>query len=159
MDEYKTLIAKMCEDVAVKEPSLIAKQAAAKETARANYDLLCDVSTLLALPCLMPLLESVNFLMKFAQSNHVFVSDYVAAVEICQANLYMMYSDPDTTWQKQHFDMFHGIIHDHSYAITQEWMMDLNTSSQNLAFRIGGHKYLAHSICPLERQEGGGVTG
>jgi hypothetical protein len=94
MDEYKTLIAKMCEDDVVKKLYLTVKQAAAKETTRLNCDLLCDVGTLLALPCLMPLLQSVDSLMNFAQSNHVFVSDYVAAVKICQTQLYMMYSDP-----------------------------------------------------------------
>ena len=100
MGEYKALVATMCEDSVVKAPQLTTKQAATKETARHNYDLLCDIGTLLALPCLMPLLDCVNFLMKFAQSKHVFVSDYIAAVKICQSELYMMYSDPETAWQK-----------------------------------------------------------
>ena len=95
MGEYKALVATMCEDSAVKEPQLTAKQAAAKETTRHNYDLLCDIGTLLALPCLMPLLDCVNSLMKFAQSNHVFVSDYIVVVKICYSELYMMYSDPE----------------------------------------------------------------
>ena len=93
MGEYKTLLVKMCEDAAIKEPELTAKQAAAKESARHNYELLCDVGTLLALPCLMPLLDSVNSLMKFAQSNSVFISDYIVAVKICHSELFMMYSD------------------------------------------------------------------
>jgi len=149
MGEYKTLVAKMCEDAAVKEPELTAKQAAAKETARRNYDLLCDVGTMFALPCLMPLLDSVNSLMKFSQSNHVFVSDYIAAVKICQSELYMMYSDNDTAWQKHHFEMFHDLLHDRSYSISQEWVTDLNTGVETLAFRIGGHTYPAHSLCAL----------
>lgn len=45
MGEYKTLIAKMCEDAALKEPEMTSKQAMARETARHNYDLLCDVGT------------------------------------------------------------------------------------------------------------------
>jgi len=47
MGEYKTLVAKMCQNAAVKEPKLIVKQTAAKESARQNYDLLCDVGTFL----------------------------------------------------------------------------------------------------------------
>jgi hypothetical protein len=39
------------------------------------------------------MLECVNDLMKFAQSRDVFISDYVAAVKICQADLCMMYMD------------------------------------------------------------------
>jgi len=80
LGEYKTLIVKMSDNAALKEPELTVKQAAAKEAARVNHDLLCDVGTLVALPCLLPLLESVNSLMKFAQSSHAFVSDYCAAV-------------------------------------------------------------------------------
>ena len=133
----------------MKEPELTAKQAAMREAARQNYNLLCNVGTLLALPCLMPLLDSVNSLMKFVQSNHVFVSDYLAAVKICQSELFMMYSDNDTTWQREHFKMFYDIVHDHSYSITQEWVTDLNIGGESLAFRIGGHNYLAHSLCPV----------
>jgi hypothetical protein len=77
------MIVKMCEDAAVKQLEITSKQAAAKELARHNYDLLCNVGTLLALLGIMPLLKSVNSLMKFSQSNHIFVSDYVAAVKIC----------------------------------------------------------------------------
>jgi hypothetical protein len=48
LGEYKTLIVKMAQD------------AARKSKAAHNLRLLCDVHTLLALPCLMPLLESMN---------------------------------------------------------------------------------------------------
>ena len=83
MGEYKIFVVKMCEDATIKEPELTTKQAAAKESAWHNYELLCDVGTLLALLCLMPLLDLVNSLIKFAQSNHVFVNDYIATVKIC----------------------------------------------------------------------------
>jgi hypothetical protein len=53
---------------------------------------------LLALHCVLSLLECVNDLMKFAQSRDVFILDYVAAVKICQANLYMMYVDMKTSF-------------------------------------------------------------
>jgi hypothetical protein len=66
LGEYKTLIVKMCEDAAVKEPALIPKQAASRESAKHKSDLLCDIGMLLALPCVLPLLECVNELMKFA---------------------------------------------------------------------------------------------
>jgi len=39
MGEYKTLVAKMCQDATVKEPELAMKEAAAKELARHNYNL------------------------------------------------------------------------------------------------------------------------
>ena len=56
MVDCKSLIAKMCEDLAVKEPHLTVKQIAARETTHNNYDL-CNVGTLLAVPWIMPLFE------------------------------------------------------------------------------------------------------
>ena len=56
LGEYKMQIVKMAQDAA--EESKVAH----------NLSLLCDVHTLLALPCLMPLLESMNQLLLFAQS-------------------------------------------------------------------------------------------
>ena len=101
MQEYKTLIVKMAEDATVKNLNAKDKEASAK--ARNNLDLLCDVGTLLALPCLTPLLEIVESLIKFVQSPDVFVSDYIAVVKIYQTKIYMMYIDPDTTFMASHF--------------------------------------------------------
>ena len=64
----------MCEDSTMKELALIPKQQASKEHVRRNLDLLCDIGTLLVLLCLMPLLDYVNSLMKFAQSANVFIN-------------------------------------------------------------------------------------
>jgi hypothetical protein len=116
LGEYKTLIMKMCEDAEVKEPALTLKQAISKESAKHNCDLLCDVAMLLVLPCVLPLLECVNELMKFAQSRDVFIFDYIAAVKICQADLYMMYMDSETSFKKQHFQMFCDVVEDHSFT-------------------------------------------
>ena len=85
----------MYEDAGIKKPKMTSKQAAIKELARYNYEFLCNVGTFLDLSCVMPLLESVTSLMKFAQSNYIFVSDYIASIIICQGKLYMMYDDPD----------------------------------------------------------------
>ena len=92
----------MCKDVAVKEPALTPKYAVSRELAKYNCDFLCDVATLLALPCVLSLLECMNELMKFAQSKDVFISDYILTVKICQVDLYTMYMDPETSFQKQH---------------------------------------------------------
>lgn len=76
--------------------------------------------TFLALPYIMPMLESVDSIMKFALSNNVFVADYVAAFRICQPNLYMMYSDDATAWSQSHFGMFFDIVNNNFYAIAHE---------------------------------------
>lgn len=102
----------------------------------------------LALPCIISLLELVNFLMNFAQFNHVFVSGYIVAVKICEAKPYMMHSHSNTAWQKSQFEMFYDIVNDHSYIMIQEWITNPNTGFQSLTFHIGGHTHLVHLICP-----------
>jgi hypothetical protein len=44
------------------------------------YDLLCDVEILLSLVCFIPMLETVNSLLMFAQLHNVFICDFVAAI-------------------------------------------------------------------------------
>jgi hypothetical protein len=63
----------------------------------ANLVNLCDVGTILGLPYVLPMLESVSALMKFVQTRDVFVCDYIATIKIYQANLYKMYNDPTTS--------------------------------------------------------------
>jgi hypothetical protein len=70
LSEYKTLIVKMAQDAVV------------ESKAAQNLRLLCNMHTLLALPCLMPLLEYMNQLILFVQSRSVFVLDYVTTVKL-----------------------------------------------------------------------------
>ncbi len=61
---------------------------------------------LLALFCLLPLLDAMNALIKFAQGKDVFIYDFVAVVKIYQTDFYMMYSYPSNNYQCEHFQMF-----------------------------------------------------
>jgi hypothetical protein len=145
LGEYKTLIAKMCEDAVAKDPEPKAKEVT--EKAKHNLDLLCDVGTLLALPCILPLLEYVDSLMRFIQSRDIFVSNYVVVVKICQTELYKLYCNLETSFRKSHFQEFCDIVDDYSFTITQEWVTDLNDGSESLSFTINGRSYPAHSLC------------
>ena len=80
MGKYKNLFVKMCKDPAVKELVLTSKQAAFRKSAKHNCDLLCDIGTLHALLCVLRLLECINDLMKFAQSQDVYILDYITTV-------------------------------------------------------------------------------
>ena len=143
LQKYKTLIVKMGEDAAVK--NLNAKDKEASTKVRNNLDLLYDVETLLALSCLILLLEPIESLIKFAQSSKVCVSDYVAIVKIYQVKIYMMYIDPNTSLM----EMFCNIIEDSSYAIQLEWLVDLNNGNESLFYCMLGHTYATHSLNPL----------
>jgi len=58
-----------------------------------NYKHLCDLHILLGLACILPLLESTHTFIKFAQFKYVFVCDLVAAIKVCQGDVYNMYRD------------------------------------------------------------------
>jgi hypothetical protein len=139
--KYKTLIVKFAEDAP--------KESAAKK----NLALLLDVTTLFSLPCILPLLESINSLIKFAQSGNVFISDFIAAIKICQGELYKMYCDSSSSFQPRHFQLFHDVVTDHSHTISHEWVTDLNNGAESLGFRINGHTYPAHMVDSLSRQQ------
>ena len=59
----------------------------------------------------------------------------------------MMYVDTESSFQRQHFQMFRDIIDDHSYAISQEWVVDFNDGTKTLGFRINDHTYAVHMLC------------
>jgi hypothetical protein len=54
------------------------------EAIKANLVNLCDVGTILGLPCVLHVLEFVNALMKFAQAKDVFICHYITTIEFCQ---------------------------------------------------------------------------
>jgi hypothetical protein len=68
--EYKTLIIKFAED------------ATQESGAKKNLSLLLDLATFLVLPCILPMLEAVQSVIKFAHAGNVFILDFIAAVKI-----------------------------------------------------------------------------
>jgi hypothetical protein len=52
-----------------------------RESTKANYDLLVDISIPIALACFLPLLETVHCLVKFSQEHDIFICDYLATVK------------------------------------------------------------------------------
>lgn len=70
-----------------------------------NFDLLYNIHTLLVFFYLLLLLEFVNALIKFYQGKDVFILNFVATIKICQINLFMMYIDPMTNYQHEHFQV------------------------------------------------------
>jgi hypothetical protein len=75
MAEYQTSIMNMSQDIV----SIV--------QAMFNLNLLCDLHMLMGLSCLLPLLESMNALIKFPQRRDIFIYDFVAVVKIYQENL------------------------------------------------------------------------
>jgi hypothetical protein len=58
------------------------------EVAKANFPLLVDVSISIALSCLLLLVETVHYLVKFSQHRDIFICDFLGAIKVCQRQLY-----------------------------------------------------------------------
>jgi hypothetical protein len=60
----------------------------------------------LSMTCLLPLLECMNSLVKFAQRRNVFICDFVAALATCPRQLYEMYIDTVKAYGTNQFVSF-----------------------------------------------------
>ncbi len=69
-DSYKSSVVKMTNDMNV------------TATAWKTLGYLCDIEVVMGLTCIMPLLEAMHVLIKFAQSNDNFVHYFVTSMKI-----------------------------------------------------------------------------
>ncbi len=110
--EYKMLIIKMSQD------NIVIAQA------RLNLDLFWDVKTLLTLFYVLPLLEVVNFLIKFAQGRDFFILDLKAIVKICLVDLFMKYINLMNNYHHENFQVFYDVVENIFATINQDWVID-----------------------------------
>jgi hypothetical protein len=95
--------------------------------AKSNLCLLIDVEMLLGLNVVMPLLEVVHSLIKFAQLRDVFVCDFIVAVNICEGDVYRMYCDIHSSFQGDVFMNFQALIYYAHESINLRWITYMNT--------------------------------
>jgi hypothetical protein len=81
VSKYKSIIMKMSKDL----PTNL--------VATTNYELFCDVETMMGLTCVLPMLEVVQSLNKLAQNEYCFICDFVVIVKLTQIDLYDLYVD------------------------------------------------------------------
>jgi hypothetical protein len=145
MSEYQTLVHKMHEDSMDSTTTHISR-----ESAKANYDLLVDISIPIALACFLPLLETVHCLVKFSQERDIFICDYLAAVKVYQLQLYQLYQDPGTCFKSDAFREMTDLISCKHSTISMQWMptdMDLNeVGMEYLAYQCKDSYYPATMI-------------
>jgi hypothetical protein len=66
--------------------------------AKHDFELFYDVNLLIYLSFLLPMLETIHVLIKFAQKKDVFVCDFITAIKICQKQLYFHYFHLETKY-------------------------------------------------------------
>jgi hypothetical protein len=76
--EYKFVVMKMFEDFPI---NLIA----------INYELSCDMETMIKLTYVLPMLEVMQILNKLAQNKNCFICDFVVVEKLTQVDLYNLY--------------------------------------------------------------------
>jgi hypothetical protein len=113
---------------------------AESHSAESKENCRCSSSPYLALgmTCLLPLLECINSLVKFAQSRNVFICDFVGALTICQAQLFEIYVDDGKAFGTHHFVDFRQMVECRHEQIHVKWDLDMNHSLEVLAFTVGG---------------------
>lgn len=102
---------------------------------------------------MLPLLDSINCLMQFAQKRDVYVCDFVAALKICDMQIFSMYLDHQTAFKSDEFWAHQGLAELTHESIFLKWWPDMNTSSEHLAFMVNGDKHFAkHLLKPVDKE-------
>jgi hypothetical protein len=84
MDKHVSTLHEVCWE---RDKTFIVKMApncSLMELTKTNLLNLCDIITILGLPCNLPMLEFVHALMKFAQAIDVFICDYIVVIKYVQ---------------------------------------------------------------------------
>jgi hypothetical protein len=126
MAKYKTLLMKMTLNNLTNQQAML------------NYQHLCDIHILLGLACILPLLESMHVLIKFAQSKDVFVCDLVVPIKDCQGDFYNMYCDLTSKFTTDSFWAFESLLELKHGNIHMRWIVDAKSGIPHLAFELNG---------------------
>jgi hypothetical protein len=100
---------------------------------QAVIQLLLDPFVLLSLCAIQPLLEVVDILCIFIQQRDIFVSDFIAALKICEDQFYTMYFDKGTCYGRDKFWAFTALLSCSSCShesIHVKWDADLNSEDE-----------------------------
>ncbi len=97
--EYKSLVVKMYMD------------APKSKHAQDNLDFLCDLELVIGLPCILPMLEVVHTLIKYAQRWNVFICEFLDTMKSIEGKLYHLYVIPFCKYDDSSFNEF-SIVHE-----------------------------------------------
>jgi hypothetical protein len=93
--------------------------------------------------CVMPLLEYVHVLIKFAWSKDVLVCDLVATIKVYQGDVYNMYCDQNSKLTIDSFWAFKSWLELKRENIHMRWIVDANYGIPHLAFELNSQQVWA----------------
>jgi len=120
--EYKFIVMKMSEDLPI---NLIVAT---------NYELFCDVETMMGLTSMLPKLELVQNLNKPTQNKICFNCDFVVVVKLTQADLYILYVDPECHFSYDQFQHFVDLVEFKFDTLSIVWYIGPTTQMDSDAF-------------------------
>jgi hypothetical protein len=103
------------------------------EATKANMLNLCDIDIIMGLPCIFPMLKSINVLMKFVKGK-----DYLYVIKLQLSKFanqtYIRCMVIQTHPSKLQTFMFSDVVVNTSCKIMQDWIIDLNDGIEHLSF-------------------------
>jgi hypothetical protein len=136
LGKYKSFVVKMHID------------APKNKLARENLDLSCDLELVFGLPCILPMLEMVHTLIKYAQRQDVFICEFIDDVKSIEVKLHRLYVDPFCKYDDYAFNEFTVVCEHCSELLPFTWVSHLFDVDlyllPYLAFNIVGHNYEFH---------------
>jgi len=78
--------------------------------AHENLKMLCDLELILALSCLMPMLEVIHTLIKYAQHQDAFIVNFVDAINFVEVELFHFHVNPIFSFDNVVFDDFTKLL-------------------------------------------------
>jgi hypothetical protein len=64
----------------------------------------------MGLACVLPLVETMQFLLKFAKKSDTFICKFIVTMKVNQGQLYTLYCDTTFSFQGDEFMSFHGLL-------------------------------------------------
>ncbi len=130
MDKYQPLIAKMHDDYL------------RNNTTIEILNLLCGLELIFGLHAILPLLDCVYTLIKFAQFCTVFVCDFIDAMKIYQLDFYRLYNDPYNKFDDPTFNELKVFETFTNNKLPMSWCADINGEEADyLIIEFFGSKY------------------
>jgi hypothetical protein len=120
--EYKPIVMKMSEDLPINLIVAI------------NYELFCDVETMMGLTSMLPKLEVVQNLSKPTQNIICFNCDFLVVVKLIQGDLYILYVDLECHFSYDQFQHFVDLVEFKFDTLSIVWCVRPTTQMDYDAF-------------------------
>jgi len=110
-----------------------------------NLGLLTNLHLLLGLAVMLPLMEAIGSLLKFAQRWDDFLYEFIATVKVCRGQLCKLYSNNNIAFINDEFCSPNSLMVCNHQQIHLKWVTNYNSDIvEHLAFVLNGEKIWAH---------------